>query len=74
MVIALTQGIYQRANENEDLVNINLRICVPIIFGIFIFLLSLFKTLIYFKIILKTDLSNKQNLIKKGMKKIKIVK
>lgn len=63
---SLAEGIYRRIRENEHSVNKVMRVCVPIVFGSVIFLVAQIKTIIYVKVILKTDLSGQKNLIKKG--------
>ena len=44
----------------------NLKISIPISFGIVMLMISVLKVSVYYKIILKADLSNQKNLIKKG--------
>lgn len=67
LAFSLAEGIYRKAKEKENLEFKNLRIYIPIVFGIVTFLLMIIKAAVYFKIILKTDLSGQKNLIKKGL-------
>jgi len=62
----LTQGIYRKFHENDDPENLQIRIYIPIVCGLVIFLIALIKVIIYMRFILKMDLSHQQNLIKKG--------
>ena len=67
LAFSLTQGIYQKLHEDDDSENMQIRVCVPIVCGLIIFLMAQIKVIIYIRVILKMDLSSQQNLIKKGI-------